>query len=153
MKEVCEYIAIEISLDHKNAIFVISLYRPPNTDLKDFNLKLTDFLEKLTLDKKKKIFIAGDLNIDLLKSDQHADTEEFLNTLLSFSFLPTITRPTRITENTSTLLDNIFANCFENVSSSHIVYDDISDHLPTILALNVTQPPNVLDFKKEDIKK
>ena len=41
-----------------------------------------------------------------------------------------ITRPTRITSHTATLLDNIFANTFFDHSRSGLLITDISDHLP-----------------------
>ena len=46
---------------------VLSLYRLSNTDLRNFNLKLNDFLETLATDRKKGTFIAGDTNLDLFK--------------------------------------------------------------------------------------
>ena len=40
-----------------------------------------------------------------------------------------ITRPTRITSNTATLIDNIFTNNLNNFSVSGLTFWDISDHL------------------------
>ena len=74
MKEVCEYQAIEVFIEAKNSILIVSLYRPPNTDLKIFNSKLNDFLEVITQDKKTKIFIAADTNTNLMKSKQCPDS-------------------------------------------------------------------------------
>ena len=45
-------------------------------------------------------------------------------------FFPLITRPTRITSNTATLIDNIFTNHLNNYSFSGLLFTDISDHLP-----------------------
>ena len=44
-------------------------------------------------------------------------------------FFPLITRPTRITSNTATLIDNIFTNNLNNLSVSGLMFCDISDHL------------------------
>ena len=51
----------------------------------------------------------GDFNIDLLKVNIHAQTNEFVNDvdLISQGFLPKITRPTRITPHSATLIDHI----------------------------------------------
>ena len=49
----------------------------------------------------------GDFNIDLLKVDIHRPTHEYLELLYSYSMLPTIYKPTRITESTATIIDNI----------------------------------------------
>ena len=43
---------------------------------------------------------------------------------------PTISRPTRVTEQTATLIDNIITNIHEYPVTSGILYNDISDHFP-----------------------
>ena len=80
----------------------------------------------------KVIIIGLDHNLDLLKSMQHSLTNEFVQSNLDFGLIPTITRPTRITQSTATLIDNIIVSqnlCGSFVSS--VLINDISDHLPT----------------------
>ena len=50
----------------------------------------------------------GDFNLDLLKFKTHSDTDAFLNAMLTINFQPQILQPTRITNHTATLIDNIF---------------------------------------------
>ena len=52
----------------------------------------------------------------------------------SFSFISFVNRPTRITENSATLIDNIFINHSDNLDNSFqcIIYTDVSDHFPVI---------------------
>ena len=69
----------------------------------------------------------------MLKANSDSKVDRFLNNMLSFGFLPTITIPTRITEKTATLLDNIFINCAVADYFTRAIYDDISDHLPILL--------------------
>ena len=58
-------------------------------------------------------------------------------------FFPLITRPTRITSNTATLIDNIFTNnLLNNFSVSGLMFCDISDHLP-IFTLLIDQSKNL----------
>ena len=76
-------------------------------------ITLLDSLRKLllTTTRENKIcYVMGDFNLDLLRHEQHTITEEFV--LLMFSHLPypMITKPTRITSNTTSRIDNIFAN-------------------------------------------
>ena len=47
-----------------------------------------------------------------------------------YMFFPLITRPSRITSHSATLIDNIFANNFFELSRSGLLFSDISDHLP-----------------------
>ena len=46
------------------------------------------------------------------------------------SFVPTINRPTRVTETSGTVIDNIFTNCYDINSKTvqGILTTDISDH-------------------------
>ena len=50
--------------------------------------------------------------------------------MCSYGFYPLISSPTRITNFTSTLIDNIFINEINTEMSSGIMINDISDHLP-----------------------
>ena len=52
--------------------------------------------------ENKLVFIMGDLNVNVLNTT-HPSTSEFLETLLTENFIPHITIPTRITQNTITL--------------------------------------------------
>jgi hypothetical protein len=49
----------------------------------------------------------GDFNIDLLKSASCVFANKFTEQLFTSSFYPLITKPTRMTSHTATLIDNI----------------------------------------------
>ena len=70
----------------------------------------------------------GDFNIDLLKSETCNFSLNFLLTLQSYSFVPTIDKPTRVYNNTATLIDNIFVNRVEGKLSRGNIVSNISDH-------------------------
>ena len=72
----------------------------------------------------------GDYNINILNSHSHQPTNEFINLITSNSLSPLISKPTRITSSTATLIDNIFTNNLELDMNSGILYTDLSDHLP-----------------------
>ena len=85
-------------------------------------------------------YILGDFNIDLLNSRECNQT--FLNTLLSNSFYPSISRPTRIKDDKcATLIDNIFINTHNNQTTSGIWLADITDHLPVFVTLPYEYKP------------
>jgi hypothetical protein len=78
----------------------------------------------------------GDFNLDLLKYETHNGTDEFINTLGTSFFQPHILQPTRITDHTATLIDNIFFNSMDYFTlSGNLVYD-VTDHLPNFLIIN-----------------
>ena len=75
-----------------------------------------------------------DLNIDLLKHEHHSNTKNFLDLMYSLGFYPLIDKPTRITDISATLIDNIFTNELQHTITCGILFIDISDHL-SIFAL------------------
>ena len=77
------------------------------------------------------ILLAYD-NINLLNHDSHWDTGAFIDLLSSFSFVPLITRPTRVTATTATLIDNVLTNNVENINHSDqgILVTDVTDYYP-----------------------
>ena len=70
-------------------------------------LKLTKMLDKLHKENKT-IYIMGDYNINLLNSDTHSPTGHFLDLMYSNMLFPLLTRPTRVTAHSATLIDKIF---------------------------------------------
>ena len=58
------------------------------------------------------------------------ETNDFIDQLYSYGLQPLITRPTRITRDTKTLIDNIFTTDLNSHKQSGIIINDISDHLP-----------------------
>ena len=116
----------------KNIIIGV-IYRPPNNKLDEFENNINQILSKI--DKENKIcYLMGDFNIDLLKSESCDYSNRFLEILLSSSYIPLVLRPTRITQHTATLIDNIFTNDIETIDSSTngIIFSDVSDHLPIV---------------------
>ena len=61
----------------------------------------------------------------------HVPTANFIDIMYSASLFPFITKPTRITEQTATLIDNIFCNDIHHyVHVNGILCNDITDHYP-----------------------
>ena len=115
---------------------------------------ISDFLEPL-LNKisfeKKEVILLGDYNINLLNCESDKSTSDFLELMLSFSFLPQIIKPTRITPGSQTLIDNIFLNeLYSNVIAGNIT-TDISDHLTQFVAIPAQK--HFLENKKQDVYK
>ena len=99
-------------------------YRPPNTDISMFSAKMNEILEILESEKKE-IYLLGDFNINLLNYNSHGKTKEFLDMMYSFNIYPLITKPTRISANRASLIDNIYTNTFEKrfiIESSMMIY-------------------------------
>ena len=91
----------------------------------------------------KAIIVGLDHNLDFLKAGTHVGTDQFIQNNLDLNLMPTITRPTRITRNSATLIDNIIVsqNLCGNYCSS-ILVDDISNHLPSVCVIKSIQRAN-----------
>ena len=57
--------------------------------------------------------------------------------LYANNFIPLITKPTRITDHSKTLIDHIYTNMPLSEVLSGIAVCDISDHLPVFCVMNV----------------
>ena len=85
------------------------IYKHPKQTIPDFlDNHLLPLLEKLSHENKQ-ILKMGDFNINLLNYDDK-NTGNFLDTMFSYSYLPFINTPTRVTGHSKTLIDNIFYN-------------------------------------------
>ena len=105
------------------------IYKHPTANVEEFTFKFDEFLNKLNPNKYD-MYIVSDINIDLLKYHSHQQqTERYLDMIYSLDLLSVITKPTRITSHTATLIDHIYTNTVSRLTSG-IVTVDISDHLP-----------------------
>ena len=85
-----------------------NFYRPPHTSVAQLKLFIRYFSQKLTeLNSNNTAFVCGDYNINLLLVDSDEHSGSYLDGILGSGFLPSITLPTRLSDN-STLIDNIF---------------------------------------------
>ena len=132
-----ESLFIDLTDHNNNKITVGVVYRPTDTNLSNFNSTLSTILPKLN-SLKNPCFVLGDFNINLINSQTHSLTNDFLTTLIQHTFYPTINKPTRITRTSASLIDNIFTSHHPNNSLNGIVITDISDHYPVFHITDIT---------------
>ena len=129
-----KFCLIEVKLKHEN-VLLCSGYRAPNTNPNEFLVDYEKLLNKVNVGCNK-IIIGIDHNLDLLKHRSHAPTKKFVELFESFQQIPSITRPTRITKSSATLIDNIFVpTTLSLMLNSYLLVDDMSDHLPIVTIL------------------
>ena len=88
--------------------------------------------------------------------NEHNQTNEFFDYLASNSFIPLILQPTRITNHSNTLIDDIFSNAIDPDIISGNLTGTISDHLPQFSILpNIfgTIPGNKSNIYEKDWSK
>ena len=125
-----ESVFLEISFSSKSNFIVGCIYKHPGMCVNTFTNDFLSPLLQLVGRENKSIVLLGDFNINLLKYDSNAGVSNFLDTLGSYSILPRVLLPTRITENSHTLIDNIFSTPTANECVSGNILHTISDHLP-----------------------
>ena len=123
-----ECLAVELCVSGKKNIRICVAYRQPGTNIDDFIETTVKVFDNSC--NSKMCYLCGDLNIDRLKYENHKGTRDFLNALFSIGMFPLIDRPSRITEYSATLIDNIFSNYFNEKISNGLLINDISDDLP-----------------------
>ena len=78
----------------------------------------------------------GDFNVNLLNHNLHSHINDFINTMISHYLLPHILHPTRVTDHSGTVIDNIFSDNTVHESVSGNIMTHISDHFPQFIILN-----------------
>ena len=125
-----ESMFVELFFNRKSVIVVV-VYRPPGQTILAFKESLEPILFKVIGDHKP-CYIMGDFNINHFVGEE-MEPNDFVQFMNSYSFSPVISKPTRITIETSTLLDNIFVNSTCDDYLSGIITYPVSDHMPHIL--------------------
>ena len=127
-----ECACIELDMGKEKNVIVCCIYRAPGGSVDLFNEKFEDLLNKLC-DNTKLVYICGDFNIDLLKCESHYTTQNFVDIIFGAGFYPLITKPSRITDTSATLIDNILINDLCRNNQSGLLISDISDHRPVFV--------------------
>ena len=66
-------------------------------------------------------------------------TKELVNIMFSLSLHPLIVKPSRITKDAATLIDNIFTNVTDVKIVSGLLVTDVSDHLLVFVVLKMNK--------------
>ena len=130
-----EHCVVELKTDKRN-ILLVSAYRPPNTKARTFLTEYKRLLNSLKKNKGHEIIIGLDHNLDLLKSHLNQPTNDFMELNLDRELIPCITKPTRITSSSASLIDNILiSRSLQRSYDSFVLLEDISDHFACLVIL------------------
>ena len=136
-----ESIFIEIILPKSKPVLIGILYRP--SDKYNFVNCLERTFSKINVFESQKCYLLGDININSHPTGKDIFIQKSANTVnkeilhltrsyLEFCFTHSleqiITRPTRITDQTATLIDHILTNSPDKVSQSGVIDLGLSDH-------------------------
>jgi len=144
-----ESITIEVLLNPKQKIIVSSIYRPgskhPLYNASDQFLQFFDifsnFCDTLSANNPK-LYLLGDLNLDVLKYSVCPNVTNYVDLLFSYGLLQIVTKPTRCTHHSATLIDHIITNNSDTDLESFVVTTFMSDHFPVFhIMKSCTKPP------------
>ena len=117
-----EFLAIDVLLPSTKPVTFAVCYRPP---------KDNTFVERLqsafnSLNLSNEIFLMGDFNICF--QQKSSLFKAYSDLLQSFSFTQLINEPTRVTSETSSIIDHVICNPLAKVCKSGVLDVTLSDH-------------------------
>ena len=149
---------------HSQKYLLCNVYRKPGEIVDEMNAFLAEFSTLLQKNLKKLSYICGDYNIDLLKLKVNPRFGEFFDHVISSGFTPRITLPTRFSDQSASLIDNVFSTNIEEKEVSGILLNHISGHqllftyienlsyiekVPKFINIQKTDPLSVDNFINE----
>ena len=121
-----------IKLPNWNLIIAV-IYRHPST-------KTTEFIEALDFNLTKlssnTYYILGDININVSDEVQSSSKSDYVNMLAANNTHQLITKLTRVTDGSKSLLDHILTNDCKNPITPGVILNDLSDHFPIFCSIS-----------------
>ena len=152
----CQIINVK-NVSNGKSMFICNSYSPPHDNLNSetVNSFINDinaiFCEINSQNSIK--LLLGDFNIDFLKINQKSFIKDFLDNIFTLGLCPSITLPTRLTDTSATLIDNVFSNI--NFQSSGLLVSNLSDHFPYFYTIQTSHTvknnaKKYIYYRKED---
>lgn len=151
-ENVFESIFVELNTGSKNLV-IGEVYRIPNTNEQSFLDQYESIVSQVNAEKKE-LLIGSDQNLNLLQAASNKNIQNFLDINYTNGLVPVILKPTRITYDTATLIDNFYTSNKDSHKSA-ILTTDISDHLPIFICFDKLYkgklPKQALKFNMRDL--
>ena len=156
MDRIFESLTVEITVNSKMKIKVCSMYRPgtrhptlsPIDQFNQFMELFNDLCSKIALTGS--VYLLGDINLDLLKYKKCEQVTNYVDSLFSHGLLQIVTKPTRCTPSSATLIDHIITNACSPDLKSTILISDLSDHFfifHSIKTISPKQHPKTIETR------
>ena len=131
-----EVLWLEIKFENQKPFLLAYVYRRPSSN----NAWMSAFeqnLEKIYAEDRETILL-GDVNIHLFDSTS-SNTRNWLQVTDSVNLTHLVDVPTRVTPNSSTLIDHAFSNKPQNIVDVFVPCYAISDHFPVCLIRKIAK--------------
>ena len=133
-----ECVTVETEKKKSKKLLITCCYRPPIGAIKGLNSFLENVFKK-TYTENKLCFVVCDSNINCLDYNENLKIRTFYNRIFAHGCISLITRPTRVTSKTVSLIDNIFTNFIFDTSlkpKKGIIKSDFPYHFPSFVSLS-----------------
>ena len=125
--------------------FYLVLFIDPAPSQSDFLNPFQEVLELANAENKETL-ITGDFNFNFLDASSSSSTKDMKRILSSFNSKQVINKATRITKDSSILLDFFATNIPKNVTLAKVIPSTLSDHgmlvvVRKIMLVNFLQAP------------
>ena len=136
-----QWFKVQFSGQRDNYIFAV-IYRHPWDNADIFLNALDEKLQKLNK-KRSKVILMGDINIDL--NNESSLKSQYMHTIESNAFSNLITKPTRVTADSETIIDHLLTNDTESVITPGVFLYKLADHYAIYC---IVSNPNFKDVNK-----
>jgi len=154
--KVYESLFVEVISSDNKKYLIGSIYRPGNHSSMSQSDQFDQFIELFSnslsglVDVYNRIYLFGDFNIDTLKYNSSNQVTEYIDLLYSFGFLQIITKPTRVSDSSATLIDHVLTNVYCKTYETVALCSQISDHFPIchfLSGASVSKLPKFLEYR------
>ena len=143
-----EVVSLKVKINKQKQCVLIQIYRAPKN-----NSEFLSELEQCLINANKLnilTYIVGDFNANLFSLSNNTFNESFFTLMCSYGFLPVISKATRVSTESCTLIDNIFCNDISIINHSGVIETDLSDHFAIFSStiINIERKPNAKESKE-----
>lgn len=127
---------------------VTTIYRSPSSSVGEFKVFFTQWCNEYLNENEGRILLTGDFNVDLLKTD--GASRMMMKFISDQGLKQIVDKPTRITENSKTLIDYVILDLDNmDVSVNLDPVKKVSDHETICIKIQVRETPKAI---KKSIK-
>ena len=142
-----ESLFLDMSLPSQRKVIVGEIYRSPSGSVSSFTEYLLETLQMIEK-QNHDVVIMGDFNINLAYPLTNS-ANDLLTLMSGFNLYPSTTIPTRVTESTHSLIDNIFSTL--PPLSASVILSDMSDHFPLCTVFKTSKATRSFSKTRDDI--
>ena len=129
-----EMLWLEVRNNKQKPILLCYVYRPPSAS-SDWTDHVEQSLEKGNTENKEMLLL-GDFNFNML--NKTGPVKAWLQKTDNLNMSQLICSPTRVTDSSETIIDHVYSNFPDNITSISVPHYSISDHYPVCLTRKIS---------------